>query len=144
MTHFCQMLIDFNREVVEPVIMEVLQGYSCTIFAYGQTGTGKTYTMEGEKSEGSNFSWENDPKSGIIPRTMNHLFDELNSSGNEFSGIGTFLVPQITWCNFNVAQFEFSESIAWPKHVYSIEGRNFPKTDPNCPIFNCVTLRWVL
>ena len=96
MTHFCQMLIDFNREVVEPVIMEVLQGYSCTIFAYGQTGTGKTYTMEGEKSEGSNFSWENDPKSGIIPRTMNHLFDELNSSGNEFSGIGTFLVPQIT------------------------------------------------
>jgi len=28
-------------------VNEVLEGYNCTIFAYGQTGTGKTYTMEG-------------------------------------------------------------------------------------------------
>jgi len=73
------------REVVEPVIYEVLDGYSCTIFAYGQTGTGKTFTMEGERTTGDQFTWENDPKSGIIPRTMNHLFDKLNDSGNEFT-----------------------------------------------------------
>merc|ERR1712106_838338 len=72
------------HEVVEPVVKEVLDGYSCTIFAYGQTGTGKTFTMEGERSDGD-FTWENDPKSGIIPRTMNHLFDALNASGNEFT-----------------------------------------------------------
>ena len=69
------------KEVVVPIVKEVLGGYSCTIFAYGQTGTGKTYTMEGEKSSGSEFSWKNDPHSGIIPRTMNHIFDELNSGG---------------------------------------------------------------
>lgn len=28
--------------------MSVLEGYNSTILAYGQTGTGKTYTMEGE------------------------------------------------------------------------------------------------
>ena len=67
------------KEVVVPIVKEVLGGYSCTIFAYGQTGTGKTYSMEGEKSFGNEFSWENDPHSGIIPRTMNHIFDELNS-----------------------------------------------------------------
>ena len=72
--------------MVEPVIYEVLDGYSCTIFAYGQTGTGKTFTMEGERTIGDQYTWENDPKSGIIPRTMNHLFDKLNDSGNEFTG----------------------------------------------------------
>lgn len=30
--------------------MSVLEGYNATIFAYGQTGTGKTFTMEGFKS----------------------------------------------------------------------------------------------
>lgn len=30
------------------LVQEALEGYTCTIFAYGQTGTGKTYTMEGE------------------------------------------------------------------------------------------------
>jgi len=36
----------FNHAVV-PLVSEVLDGYNGTIFAYGQTGTGKTYTMEG-------------------------------------------------------------------------------------------------
>ena len=31
---------------MKPIVEEVLEGYNCTIFAYGQTGTGKTYTME--------------------------------------------------------------------------------------------------
>ncbi|KAH9810600.1 P-loop containing nucleoside triphosphate hydrolase protein [Melampsora americana] len=39
----------FN-DVVSPILTEVLQGYNCTIFAYGQTGTGKTYTMTGDLS----------------------------------------------------------------------------------------------
>ncbi|KAJ1774124.1 hypothetical protein LPJ74_000223 [Coemansia sp. RSA 1843] len=35
-------------KIVNPILNEVMQGYNCTIFAYGQTGTGKTYTMEGD------------------------------------------------------------------------------------------------
>ena len=30
-------------EVVHPMLEEVLAGMNCTVFAYGQTGTGKTY-----------------------------------------------------------------------------------------------------
>ena len=30
------------HDVVSPMLDEVLQGYNCTLFAYGQTGTGKT------------------------------------------------------------------------------------------------------
>ncbi|KAK3931822.1 Kinesin-like protein KIF11-A [Frankliniella fusca] len=70
--------IDVYRAVVAPLIDEVLSGYNCTVFAYGQTGTGKTFTMEGERSPNSNtMSWENDPLAGIVPRTLSQLFDEL-------------------------------------------------------------------
>lgn len=70
--------IDVYRAVVAPLIDEVLSGYNCTVFAYGQTGTGKTFTMEGERSPNSStVSWENDPLAGIVPRTLSQLFDEL-------------------------------------------------------------------
>lgn len=39
---------DLYEQAVVPIVNEVLEGFNCTIFAYGQTGTGKTYTMEGE------------------------------------------------------------------------------------------------
>lgn len=36
------------NDVAKPILQQVLQGYNCTIFAYGQTGTGKTYvTLRG-------------------------------------------------------------------------------------------------
>jgi len=45
--------------------------------SYGQTGTGKTFTMEGERSEDPSISWEDDPLTGIIPRAMSQLFSRL-------------------------------------------------------------------
>ena len=36
---------DLFNATVEPMIDEVLEGFSCAFFCYGQTGTGKTYTM---------------------------------------------------------------------------------------------------
>lgn len=38
---------DVYYTVLHPLIAEVLEGYNCTVFAYGQTGTGKTYTIMG-------------------------------------------------------------------------------------------------
>ena len=35
--------------VAKPLILSALEGYNCTIFAYGQTGTGKTYTILGSE-----------------------------------------------------------------------------------------------
>lgn len=45
---------DVYQAVVAPLITEVLAGYNCTVFAYGQTGTGKTYTMIGDDSSYEN------------------------------------------------------------------------------------------
>ncbi len=58
---------DIYKTVVHPMIDQVMQGYNCTVFAYGQTGTGKTYTMEGMSDEYEG-AWEKDPNAGIIPR----------------------------------------------------------------------------
>ena len=64
---------DVFVEVVSPIVMRVLDGYKCTVFAYGQTGSGKTYTMEGEAhTRGAEAS-------GLIPRAVHGLFDELNA-----------------------------------------------------------------
>lgn len=84
----CQLQV--YRTVVSPLIEQVLQGFNCTVFAYGQTGTGKTYTMEGEKS-GEDLSWEDDPHSGIIPRAISQLFDALKGNDSEFTMRVSFL-----------------------------------------------------
>ncbi|XP_077351865.1 kinesin-like protein KIF11 isoform X3 [Festucalex cinctus] len=77
--------IDVYRSVVCPILDEVIMGYNCTIFAYGQTGTGKTFTMEGERSPDEQFTWEEDPLAGIIPRTLHQIFEKLSENGTEFS-----------------------------------------------------------
>ncbi|KAK4392198.1 Kinesin-like protein KIN-5A [Sesamum angolense] len=65
--------------VVAPVVNEVLEGYSWTIFAYGQTGTGKTYTMEGEGRKEKNGKLHEN--AGVIPRAVQQIFDVLENKG---------------------------------------------------------------
>uniref|UniRef100_A0A0K0CTU7 Kinesin motor domain-containing protein n=1 Tax=Angiostrongylus cantonensis TaxID=6313 RepID=A0A0K0CTU7_ANGCA len=69
------------KEMVSPQVERVLAGYNCTLFAYGQTGTGKTYTMEGGST--SDVSYKDDPTIGIIPRAVEHIFEELEKSNTE-------------------------------------------------------------
>ncbi|GAA5985308.1 hypothetical protein JCM10908_002615 [Rhodotorula pacifica] len=70
------------NDVAKPILQQVLQGYNCTIFAYGQTGTGKTYTMEGNLSP---YHGTFHPEAGVIPRTLYSLFDRLVESKCEYS-----------------------------------------------------------
>ncbi|CAJ0608784.1 unnamed protein product, partial [Cylicocyclus nassatus] len=70
--------------MVSSQVERVLAGYNCTLFAYGQTGTGKTYAMEG--GSGKYDSYQEDPTTGIIPRAVEHIFEELaKSSTGEYS-----------------------------------------------------------
>lgn len=58
-------------EDAAPLATSVLDGYSVCIFAYGQTGTGKTFTMEGtEESRGVNY------------RTLEELFRIIEERKN--------------------------------------------------------------
>ncbi|GAA52799.1 kinesin family member 3/17 [Clonorchis sinensis] len=60
---------DLYNKVARPIVEKVLEGYNGTIFAYGQTGTGKTFTMEGIRSV---------PElRGIIPNSFAHIFGAI-------------------------------------------------------------------
>ncbi|KAJ5128251.1 hypothetical protein N7526_006417 [Penicillium atrosanguineum] len=64
-------------EVVVPILNEMLAGFNCTIFAYGQTGTGKTYTMSGDMTDTLGILSDD---AGIIPRTLYSLFNKLEDT----------------------------------------------------------------
>ncbi|XP_073678957.1 kinesin-like protein KIF3B [Garra rufa] len=67
--------MELYDETFRPLVDSVLFGFNGTIFAYGQTGTGKTYTMEGVR---------NDPdRRGVIPNSFEHIFTHISRSQNQ-------------------------------------------------------------
>ncbi|KAM3324913.1 kinesin-like protein KIN-5C [Capsicum chacoense] len=83
---------DLYDQAIIPIVNEVLEGFNCTIFAYGQTGTGKTYTMEGEcKRSKSGPNGELPQEAGVIPRAVKQIFDTLEGQNAEYSVKVTFL-----------------------------------------------------
>lgn len=67
--------LDLYDETFRPLVDSVLLGFNGTIFAYGQTGTGKTYTMEGVKKDLE--------KRGVIPNSFEHIFTHISRSQNQ-------------------------------------------------------------
>jgi len=61
-------------DMVEPLVQQTLRGYNTTVLAYGQTGTGKTHTMEGDIEDAEGM--------GVIPRAMQSIFRTLESRGD--------------------------------------------------------------
>ncbi|XP_032526225.1 kinesin-like protein KIF3A [Danaus plexippus] len=67
--------MDIYIQTASPIVEQVLRGYNGTIFAYGQTGTGKTYTMAGSNSA---------PElRGIIPNSFAHIFSHIAKSKDD-------------------------------------------------------------
>jgi kinesin family protein 3/17 len=60
-------------QVAFPIVDSIFQGYNGTIFAYGQTGCGKTYTMMGVV--------DNPELKGIIPNAFSHIFGFIKTEG---------------------------------------------------------------
>ncbi|KAG5470038.1 hypothetical protein LSCM4_02729 [Leishmania orientalis] len=60
---------DIFLQEVKPLADAVLQGYNATVFAYGQSGSGKTHTMTGKLSQRD--MW------GMMPQVVDYLFSEI-------------------------------------------------------------------
>lgn len=70
-------------ECAKQIIENVMVGYNGTIFAYGQTGTGKTYTMCGELGI--------QELEGIMPRSFRDIFDSISREDKEFNVRASYL-----------------------------------------------------
>ena len=67
--------VDIYNTCGANIIENVLEGYNGTIFAYGQTGTGKTHTMTGQES---------DPvEKGIMPRSFEDVFKRIEGDSEQ-------------------------------------------------------------
>ncbi|CAH0561938.1 unnamed protein product [Brassicogethes aeneus] len=79
--------LDLYRMIAYPIVEKALQGYNGTIFAYGQTGTGKTFTMAGNHLK---------PEvRGIIPNTFSHIFGQISRASGEKSFVVTVTYLEI-------------------------------------------------
>ncbi|XP_048397686.1 kinesin-like protein KIF1A isoform X19 [Stegostoma tigrinum] len=61
------------RDIGEEMLEHAFEGYNVCIFAYGQTGAGKSYTMMGKQEK---------EQQGIIPQLCEDLFARINDSTN--------------------------------------------------------------
>ncbi|RYP30379.1 hypothetical protein DL767_006287 [Monosporascus sp. MG133] len=65
--------VDIFDYSIKPTVDDILNGYNGTVFAYGQTGAGKSYTMMGT-------SIEDDEGKGVTPRIIEQIFSSIMSS----------------------------------------------------------------
>ncbi|XP_057176080.1 kinesin-like protein KIF1B isoform X10 [Triplophysa rosa] len=70
---FASQCLVFN-DIGKEMLQHAFEGYNVCIFAYGQTGAGKSYTMMGKQEEG---------QEGIIPLLCEDLFEKINDNNNE-------------------------------------------------------------
>jgi len=68
---------DVYDKTGSPIVENVLEGYNGTIFAYGQTGTGKTFTMVGPQG-----TCVDTDLSGLIPRAFTQIFESIKTTND--------------------------------------------------------------
>ena len=64
-------------EEISQLVKSALDGYKVAIFAYGQTGGGKTYTMEGPPIHTLTNKQDFELKAGMIPRAVHLIFQHI-------------------------------------------------------------------
>ncbi|KAI4455334.1 kinesin-related [Holotrichia oblita] len=71
------------NDICYPLVESVLEGYNSTIFVYGQTGCGKSFTMEGNRSI---------QEKGVISRAFEHIFEAISvTTGVKYLALASYL-----------------------------------------------------
>lgn len=87
--------------VVSPTIRHLFNGFDVTIFAYGSTGTGKTYTMRGGKSLADR---------GVIPRLLSGIYRRGRKIDKDSTGQSTVGITLSYYEIYNDKVFDLFEA----------------------------------
>ena len=71
-----------------PIVDSVLQGFNGTVFAYGQTSSGKTHTMQGYKMDDIEHQ-------GIVPRMIRTVFSQIEAASDTMKYVVTVSMAEI-------------------------------------------------
>ncbi|KAL5278563.1 hypothetical protein ACFFRR_003291 [Megaselia abdita] len=69
--------VDVFTSLAAPLVAKTLEGFNSTLFAYGQSGTGKSFSM------GLNPDSFGSEAMGIIPRSFEQIFENVENSGGQ-------------------------------------------------------------
>ena len=111
---------DIFEVVGKAMVNTCMEGYNCCIFAYGQTGAGKTFTMQGK---GLNGDTEDLASRGLQPRVFDYIFamkakDMEENPGTDYLILCTYLEiyneqikDLVTQCTVILVLINFSLSL---------------------------------
>jgi hypothetical protein len=109
---------DVYDAVGGPIVAKVLDGYNGALLAYGQTGTGKSFTMgilDRVESESA----------GIIPRALSHLFGATQADSSADYSLKLQFLQVYLDCVFDLLPADSSSSDVRPLHVREHTSRGF-------------------
>jgi len=103
---------DLYSKCVNSLVMSCLEGYNATIFAYGQSGSGKTHTMIGNLGQQSD-------ETGVIPRALEEIFNGLEQKAESHK----LEIPSPGSPNDDIAQIEkpMVRSSSKPPFEYQVQ-----------------------
>ena len=79
------------EETAAPLVDDLLEGFNATLFAYGQTGAGKTFSMYGPDEVLADIAGASDEVRGIVPKTCDRVFSAISDLTNtNFSEVKVF------------------------------------------------------
>eukprot|EP01122_Echinamoeba_exundans_P008431 TRINITY_DN2796_c0_g2_i2.p1 TRINITY_DN2796_c0_g2~~TRINITY_DN2796_c0_g2_i2.p1 ORF type:complete len:2084 (-),score=489.97 TRINITY_DN2796_c0_g2_i2:54-6305(-) len=100
------------------ILDNAFQGFNCSIFAYGQTGAGKSYSMIGYGED-----------KGLIPRVSEEMFNRINKITSENSDV-TFNVEVSFFEIYNELVFDLLNPGGNNAKKAALKVRNHPKLGP--------------
>ncbi|KAK1947961.1 Kinesin-like protein KIF15 [Phytophthora citrophthora] len=109
----------------------LIAGFDCSVFAYGQTGTGKTHTMSGlqrDERKDRDALGLTPTHYGVVPRSIDRLFTEIERRKHGTAG-EAFTV----YCSFIEIYNEKIFDILSPEMIANGKGSHSPDSKPSAP-----------